>query len=206
MYNRNLPDRSGNMPHKNREKRAWKSTIAEAGLFSMVSIAGAYGPYHTPASVFISDGDQVVVNQNVSVPSGSKVYFQNGETMRRAGVKQSKPYCYFHLYRAQALLDSPATVSADTFDIDSAYNRLEYVQLDSAPLQVAERLVTAGFITQDASEQTMVTRIKLRSATQPEVMHLNCAVWAVPNERNHPSLEEVRLALGNLVTLQLSGD
>lgn len=180
--------------------------IMVAGLFLLVNTAVAYGPHHTPASAYIGQGDRVVLNQELSVPAGSKVYLQNGEVMRRAGVKQSKPYCYFHLYRAQALLDTPATVSVGSFSIGSTQNRLEYVQRGAELLRVAGSIVTAGFVTQDASEQTMVTRITLHSETQPEVMHLNCAIWAVPNERNHPSLEEIRQALGELVTLQLSGE
>ncbi|MGI9318187.1 MAG: hypothetical protein ACR2QW_12730, partial [bacterium] len=64
-------------------------------------------------------------------------------------------------------------------------------------------LALGGFISQDASQKTIITRLKLQSSLQPEVIELSCGIWAVPNERNHLSINEIRTALGDIVTLNL---
>jgi hypothetical protein len=55
-----------------------------------------------------------------------------------------------------------------------------------------------------ASLQTWSTRMTLRSARQPEVFRLSCGQTALPHEGQHVSINEMRKALGNVLTLDVA--
>ena len=162
----------------------------------------AYGPFKTPATKYIKSGDRIVLNQDISARTGSKIFIQFGEVTARSDIEHAKPFCYFHLYRDPSIIDTKASLIADNFEIKKTVNHYEFALRMGEPLQLAVR----GFVTQDASQRTMITRFKLQSIQQPEVIELNCGIWAVPNERNHLSIEEMRSALGEVVTFELRGE
>ncbi|MGB5706105.1 MAG: hypothetical protein WBM41_04690 [Arenicellales bacterium] len=168
--------------------------------------AWSYGPFKTPATAYIKSGDRVVLNQEISARTGSKIYIQFGQTMPSAEVEQAKPYCYFHLYRNPSVIDTEASLIAGEFEIVKTINFYDFGSLHGAPLQLASKALRPalrGWITQDASERIIITRLKLKSADQPEVIELSCGIWAVLNERNHLSIDEIHSALGDVVTLEL---
>ena len=160
----------------------------------------AYGPHHVPASRYIHAGDSVSLNQPIAVNGGAKIYVQNGIVLPSRELNWAHPYCYFHLYRDPAVVTTPADLIADDFEIISRITRYDFVSLD----QPGPIFATFGVSrNESASEMTIVTKLKLRSAKQPEVIALNCGIWAVPNERSHLSLQEIKGALGEIVTLNL---
>ena len=177
------------------------SSVCLALNLLVLSNAWAYGPFKTPATNYIKSGDRILLNQGISTRTGSKIYIQFGEVMARSEIEHAKPFCYFHLYRDPSIIDTKASLVADNFEIKKTINHYEAALGADEPLILALR----GFITQDASQRTMITRFKLQSTLQPEVIELNCGIWAVPNERNHLSMEEMRSALGTVVTFELKG-
>jgi len=168
--------------------------------------AWSYGPFRTPATAYIKSGDRVILNHEISARTGSKIYIQFGQTVPSTEVEQAKPYCYFHLYRNPSVIDTEASLVAGGFEIVKTINHYDFGSLQGAPLQLASKALRPaprGWVTQDASEKIIITRLKLKSAEQPEVIELSCGIWAVPIERNHLSIDEVRTALGDIVTLEL---
>ena len=55
-----------------------------------------------------------------------------------------------------------------------------------------------------ASVRTFATRLRLRSAKQPDVYLLSCGQWAYPAEGQHVSIREIRGVLGKIFTMQLA--
>ena len=176
------------------------SVCLALGVVFMTNV-WAYGPFKTPATAYIKKGDRIVLNQDISTRTGSKIFIQFGEVIAGSEIKHAKPFCYFHLYRDSSIIDTEASLVADNFEIKKTTNHYEAALRAEKPVQVA----VLGFITQDASQRTIITRFKLESPQQPEVIGLNCGIWAVPNERNHLSIEEMRSALGDVVTFELRG-
>ena len=184
-----------------RHVRSLLTICLTLGLVFMSNV-WAYGPFKTPATKYIKIGDRIVLNQDISARRGSKIFIQFGEVVPRKEIEHAKPFCYFHLYRDPSIIDTEASLIADKFEIKKTVNHYEFALWKDEPLQLALK----GFITQDASQRTMITRFKLQSVQQPEVIELNCGIWAVPNERNHLSIEEIRSALGSVVTFELQGE
>ena len=174
--------------------------IAAALAFSITaSAAMAYGPFKKPGSSYFSAGDSVVLNQEVRIGAGSRIYIQGGEAKPRKDIHEARPYCYINLYRSSAVIETPISVAPDNFTVSKTSNYYELVQSDAMPFQVAAR----SFFQED-SEKTLITRIRISSPTQPEVVGLHCGIWAVASERNHVSLSEIKTALGDLVSLELA--
>lgn len=168
--------------------------------------AWSYGPFKTPATAYIKSGDSVLLNQEISARRGSKIYIQFGQVLPSTEVEQAKPFCYFHLYRDPSVIETEASLVAGGFEIVKTINHYDFGSLHGARLQLASRALQPsprGWVTQYASEKIIITRLKLKSADQPEVIELSCGIWAVLNERNHLSIDEIRTALGDVVTLEL---
>ncbi|MBX2868761.1 MAG: hypothetical protein KTR18_08800 [Acidiferrobacterales bacterium] len=173
--------------------------VATLALSVFATHASAYGPFKKPGSSYFSAGDTVVLNQEVRIGAGSRVYIQGGEAKPRKDVHEARPYCYISLYRSSAVIETPVTVAADKFTVSKTSNYYELVQSSADPFQVASR----SFFQED-SEKTLITRIRISSTTQPEVVGLHCGIWAVAGERNHVSLAEIKSALGDLISLELA--
>ena len=185
-----------------------KITTAVIMAWSVGSTSAlAYGVYQTPATGYIHSGDKVILNQSISTPGGAKIFLQNGKVKKRSEVRESVPYCYFHLRRSSEVIDTEASLSSEQFMVIRTSRRNDMVQNTQPweqPRDQPQAVVAMTIFDQDSSEKTLTTRIFLASNNQPEVIGLNCAVWAVPYERSHVTLEEIRKSLGKLVTLNLA--
>jgi len=176
------------------------AALITAAAFSIPAVAVAFGPYGQSASSSFSSGDTVVLNQPIEIGAGSRIYIQGGKAKPRRNVHESEPYCYFSLYRSSAVVATPVSIDPDDFNVSGTSDYFEFVQLNAEPYQIAQ----SGFSSRGASEKTLITRIKISSASQPQVVGLHCGIWAVANERDHVSLKEVKATLGDLVTLNLA--
>jgi len=182
--------------------RSVKSTaLAVICAAFLTTSAWGYGPYGWPATKYIKAGDLVTLNQSISAAYGAKIYVQDGTAVQRSEVRWAQPFCYFHLYRDPSVVETEANLAAGSFEIERTTNHFDHTSLDR-PFAIFAGI--GGFFSQEASEQTLITRFKLNSASQPEVIELNCGIWAVPHERNHLSLDEIRGALGAVVSLELA--
>jgi len=180
--------------------RKISALITAIAAFAAPASTLAFGSYGKSASSYISSGDTVVLNQPIEIGAGSRIYIQAGKAKPRRDVHESEPYCYFSLYRSSAVITTPVAVDPDNFSVSGTSDYFEFVQLNGEPYQIAQ----SGFPSRGASEKTLITRIKISSANQPQVVGLHCGIWAVASERDHVSLKEVQNTLGDLVTLNLA--
>lgn len=152
-------------------------------------------------------GSTVTLTRNLTVPAEQvAVFLQGGEVVASGGINQYYPHCKFELQRR---LDKAQTVQPDSFEITKVVQEIGHsVALDG--VQFAE--VSVGFgihISANgdgdgASLQTWSTRMTLRSARQPEVFRLSCGQAALPPEGRHVSINEMRKALGGVLTLEVA--
>ena len=178
-------------------------SLGAARLITILALAFAlpasgYGPHTIPATKYVRPGDHVILNQDIVVGGGSRIYIQHGKTADNKSLQHREPYCYFHVYRDSSLVATPLSVAADRFQINKTGRGVEY-SMDATPGYL---MAGFGFFNQDASAQNLMIRFALSSESQPEVRWLKCGVFAVLNERNFLTIEEIREVLGDLVTLE----
>lgn len=150
-------------------------------------------------------GSTVTLTRNLTIPANQvAVFLQGGDVVASGGTNQYYPHCKFELRRR---LDTAQTVQADSFEITKVTQEIGHsVTLDD--LQLAGVSIGigihAGADSDGASLQTYSTRMTLRSARQPEVFRLSCGLAALPHEGQHVSINEMRKALGNVLTLDVA--
>lgn len=160
--------------------------------------AFGFGSGPSPATRHIHPGDEVVLHRSIGAASGARVYLQHGRVVAGNQLKHRQPYCYFHVYRDPAVIDTGFTIHPDRFAVKATGSRIEY---SGVPLPNV-RYAMSSMDWHDYSAEYMITTIRLGSASQPLVRELKCGIFAVPFERGYISLEEIRQTLGNLVALE----
>lgn len=150
-------------------------------------------------------GSTLTLTRSLTVPANQvAVFLQGGEVVASGAINQYYPHCKFELQHRR---DMAQTVRADSFQITKVVQEIGHsVALDG--LQLAGVSVGIGINIgsrgDGASLQTWSTRMTLRSTRQPEVFRLSCGQAALPHEGQHVSINEMRKALGNVFTLDLT--
>jgi len=149
-----------------------------------------------PAPADVSPGTKLVLTRDLAVPTGvSSVFMQNGAVMPRGDIDRKRPHCELRMNR-QAKADAPIVVRADTFVVESIRRRRVG---DSATVRFASNGL---FAFDRAVFAELVTQMTLRSDVQPIVRYLRCEYWGDPVAGRHLSMEQLRDALGDLITIE----
>jgi hypothetical protein len=151
-------------------------------------------------------GTRVILHQPVTIPTGhASTYLQFGRTMRFAEVDQYRAHCRLEVSRVGT---SEQTVMPDEFRVTRA--GLEH--RDSVRRGETTRLASAGMpgmLAQSGRHSgsmgiiVYVTRMKLHSDRQPEVLSLDCGHWSANPDEQFLTLNQIRAALGTIMSLQL---
>ena len=152
-------------------------------------------------------GAHVVLNREITIPPDSvSVMLQDGRITRAGDVNNYRPHCKFEVRRR---LEVAQSVAPDDFLVTHVERNL-LQSVDAAPKRpvsatpVALRVASDGGEEGDgASLQTYATRMTLRSDKQPGVLRLTCGQWAYPPEGEHLSIDDIRRALGEVLTLRI---
>jgi hypothetical protein len=149
-------------------------------------------------------GSTLILNNDITItPYKAGVYIQGGQTLPLSQVNKYYPHCKFEVLKIR---DAPQTVKADTFVIEKVVQEITDT-VDTGQLQLAGSSIGIGINISDSdgpSVQTYATRLNLRSERQPEVFRLSCGQWAYPSQGQQVTINEMRKALGNMFTLQLT--
>lgn len=169
-----------------------------AGLVLMLSLAACQttawegnenSPYYT-----VPAGTPLTLHREVVVPADRvDVYLQDGRVRAYAEVNPYHPFCSLEVRRR---LDTPQTVAPGEFRVVKTVQ--EIIQTMRVP---GVRLASGG----SPSFEIYNTVLELRSDRQPQVAHLACAHWVYPPQQRHLTVNEMRRALGELMTLRLPG-
>ena len=179
------------------------STLQASSFAVGVSVGSAYGGVAAKIPV----GSSVVVHQPLSVVAGkSRVYFQHGKMLNRIEHTYD-PYCYFSMKRPRAEMKSPASILPATFTVKKQYRRKDPTAQRGTLLASS---VSIGIGTgsnwwlarNEGGPLNLNHYLRLEPSDQPQVSALVCGVFADPQERTSPSIEEMAEALGAFATIK----
>ena len=161
------------------------------------------------SSTQVPEGSSVAINQPLTIESGnSKVYMQRGQAMSRIE-HPYEPYCYFATKRPKAEMKITATLQPTAFTVVKEYRRRD--QTASLPYDVATSVsigVSIGSGTwlarAEGGPQNLNYYMKLSNDSQSPVTALVCGVYAQPDERGIPTIDEIRTAVGSLATITIA--
>lgn len=140
-------------------------------------------------------GSRLVLKQELTIPAGTAhVTLQGGRVVSGNDVRSYHPYCELEVHK---VLDVPQKVGPDEFVIRRAYQESRTVS--SGGIRPASGRV--GFFMNGASVLVFRTVFRLSSSRQPDVRWLVCEQWGDTVSGTHLTLDEIRKALGDVMTL-----
>lgn len=160
-------------------------------------------PYYAPPV-----GTRVILNREITIPPDQvSVMLQGGQIVRPGEVNTYYPHCKFEVRRR---LDVAQTIKPGEFVVTAVRRNLLH-SVDSgtqlyarASVGIGMGISVGGGVNGDGpSVQTYATRMDLHSDTQPDVFRLTCGQWGYPYDGKHVSVDEMRRALGDVITLHL---
>lgn len=172
----------------------------QTATISTGNVAVSYSNY----PLNISPGLKLKLNRAIVIPGETaSLHIQDGEPKPQQlnPVENYRPYCVLNVRNRIA---ATQTINPDTFTITRVFLNEEFVSL---PVKFASLTMTAGYpgLYLGAGGYTAVayvTEIYLESSTQPNVVSLDCKQWDDPAMGAHLTLQEIKLALGELFTIQ----
>ncbi|MEM7564936.1 MAG: hypothetical protein AAF353_18090 [Pseudomonadota bacterium] len=183
-------------------------TVLLCALFS-ISCASTRTPIEPP----VDNGFELQINQAFSdLPNYTRIYFQNGERVIQGNLDRWSTYCRLHVYNREHKAEYLTSVSAGSIPIAHVSNQRQSsnrVYSDSG-LQIASiggignfRHYTTGRTHFDPPSFYLYrVKMELSSDQQPDLQTLTCSKkWATRGDY-YPTLEEIRGALGDSITLQ----
>lgn len=154
-------------------------------------------PYSITSPYYrIPAGSKVVVKTKLTIPAGlARVYIQAGEVMDKKYVRRYYPHCWFLSHKVS---DEKQDIQPGEFTI-TRHRFLEEI--------VMREVQYASLLTSDTEPHIMaiekITELDIQSSEQPDVMKLVCNHWTDPANSLHLTIAEMRVALGELVSLNI---
>jgi hypothetical protein len=169
-----------------------------SGLYSCSSLQT--GDRDNQPGFYPPVASKIILHQPLKVLADrAGLYLQNGENKGGAH-SRFEPFCYIRFFNVKQM---PRAIQADTFIVKSIRTETRLVAYNrplSAPFQhIAYRLVDST-----PSDILEVVTMRISSLNQPEVYLLECGgVENDPASVEPPTINEIRRAMGNLMTLQM---
>ena len=141
----------------------------------------------------------VQINIPLEIPTGeARIYIQNGEAIaRRSGLDRFSTYCSFLMQDLHVPGESVLTILPGRFDVrevrqsNDRFN--DTINLVASTMWTADGLPSNTFFTLE---------MRLKSAEQPDVRSLFCVKESSLRGAHYPNIEEIRIALGDAVTIE----
>ena len=152
---------------------------------------------------------RLVLRRSVEIAPGQHTaYLQQGKLLPWYHVNQYAPYCALAL---QASRDVAQSVSPGEFVIRKVTQRFLFT-LAAAPSAQAGSALRQAQLTHASRDrdgdgmtyEVVATVMDLHPGRQPEVRALTCANWGLPQGRSYLTVENIRRALGDYITLELA--
>ena len=174
------------------------------GLCIAATLSFATSPasasYQGPGLYSQAIGSKITLKQDIEVPEGVRIHFQNGRVLPFKEIVQLEPYCYFYSTRGKDKLKDPFRITQAQFVVKDVVRRPETVQ--SSHVQVAS--LGRSFFNNGGVQYTLTTRFQINDVLQPDVDSLICAVWADRRDRGYVTYEEIVTTLGTIASMELT--
>ena len=168
----------------------------------LAALTVACSSYDFSNRVAVLPTSVVQVNTPLEIPAGeARIYIQNGKAFAsRSGLDRFFTYCSILMQDLHVLGEPLLTVSPGRFDIREV--RQSNDRFSDSIILVASTMRLRG----GAPSNTFFTlEMRLRSTDQPDVRSLFCVKESSLRGRHYPNIEEIRLALGDAVTIEQAG-
>jgi hypothetical protein len=167
----------------------------------LVTLIGACaGSFDYSESVAVLPLSVVQINQPLEIPDGeARIYIQHGKAIaKRGGLDRFLTYCSILMQNLHVPGEPLLTVSPGRFDVREVrrYNdRFNHLRiLVASTLWIGEG---------GPSNTTYTLEMRLKSADQPDVRSLFCVKESDLGPRwQYPTIAEIRIALGDAVTIE----
>jgi len=165
----------------------------------LMTLIGACSSYDFSNRIAVLPNSIVQINAPLEIPAGeARVYIQNGKAIaRRGGLDSFSTYCSVLMQDLHVPGEPVLTVSPGRFDVREVRQFNDRFS-DSIILVASTRWVGEG----QPSNTFFTLEMRLRSAQQPDVRSLICVKESGFRGRHYPSIEEIRIALGDAVTIE----
>jgi len=166
----------------------------------------------------VAVGSSIKLNQEIEIPqSRSFIYIQNGNIapiQNYNTVDIYSPYCMLYINHEAR---QPYIIKTDRFEITkviewegyhSKRSLYEYAMVNTQPAGLIKTsLASRSLNIRGGLDSTMyATILSLRSTKQPEVKKMVCGRWDAPTDVTHLTLGELKMALGDLMTIEIKGN
>jgi len=164
-------------------------------MLLLVTACATRPPIVPPVKV----GSRVQVNaQFDGLPNATRIDFQGGQRVQQGNLDKWSTYCRLYVYNRNQEADYVTALSPGSFEVTGVevkYRSSDYPEDGYyAEFTPTIREIPAFYVYQ--------VRMRLTSPDQPEVQSLNCfKKWATPHANQYPTLDEIRLAVGDLIEI-----
>jgi hypothetical protein len=176
-----------------------KSIIRVSQISVLAALITACSSYDFSKKVAVLPTSVVQVNQPLEIPVGeARIYIQNGKAIaKRGGLDRFSTYCSFLMQDLHVPGEPVLTVSPGRFDVREVRQRND--RFNDSIILVASNTWRGG----GAPSNTFFTlEMRLRSAEQPDVRSLFCVKESGFRGTHYPSFDEIKIALGDAVTIE----
>jgi hypothetical protein len=175
-----------------------KSIIRVSQISVLAALITACSSYDFSKKLAVLPTSVVQVNQPLEIPVGeARIYIQNGKAIaKRGGLDRFSTYCSFLMQDLHVPGEPVLTVSPGRFDVREV--RQSNDRFNDSIILVASNTWRGD----GAPSNTFFTlEMRLRSAEQPDVRSLFCVKESGFRGTHYPSFDEIKIALGDAVTI-----
>ncbi len=150
-------------------------------------------------------GSVIELHQDLKFsPNISRSNIQNGVALGSKSYDRFQPMCQFYLYESKEVMRKARSIEPDSFTVIKSSRSLDYTLLE--PVKVAYGggpLYFGDMFDDEMGTRTMITTMRLRSETQPQVHELRCLMDDDPYLQNYVTINQMIKTLGGVATLHL---
>jgi hypothetical protein len=171
------------------------------GLFLTGCASGTYSK--TSKRPAVKPGSYVQLNHEYQIPNEfARVYFRNGKQTLKGDIDRFTPYCYILMHDIRQAGQPQQTIFPGRFYVTKVIESNDY---QGGRRTYVASLGSWGF-DDGPSNVNYQLEMRLSSGEQPGVRALTCVKNADDYmDRRHPNLSEIKIALGDLVTIEAPG-
>jgi len=180
-----------------------KKTIVRVAQTSVLAaLITACSSYDYSKQVAVLPNSVVEINQQLEIPVGeARIYIQNGEAIaKRSGLDRFSTYCSILMQDLHVQGEPVLTVSPGRLDVREI--RQFNDRISGGIVLVASTMWTSDGL---PSNTFFTLEMRLRSAEQPNVRSLICVKESSLRGIHYPSFDEIKMALGDAVTIDPAG-
>ncbi len=178
-----------------------KSIARVSQISVLAALITACSSYDYSKKVAILPTSVVQINQQLEIPVGeARIYIQYGEAIaKRGGLDKFSTYCSILMQDLHVPGEPVLTILPGRFDVREV--RQSNDRFNDSMILVASTMWTMVGL---PSNTLYTLEMRLRSAEQPDVRSLFCVKESNLRGTHYPSFDEIKIALGDAVTIDLA--